>query len=125
MECTCLGIRLDFRIRTLAPLFSSDWTYGFINGASQWVRTNPLDTDGFVGVVGEYDDAFGIFPDLGVANYGAGATFSRRNWFGLGSDVCNEFVRHLLTNVTRVIPEPTSLSLLGFAFLGMLTLRRR
>ena len=110
-----------------APLFSSDWTYGFINGASQWVRTNPLDTGGFVGVVGEYDDAFGIFPDLGVANYGAGATFSNVTGSDWEVTYATNSSGTFLTNVTTigVIPEPTSLSLLGFAFLGMLTLRRR
>ena len=52
-----------------APLFASSWTTGYINNRSQYIRTNPLDTDGFVGVIGEYEDPFGIFPMLGLAHY--------------------------------------------------------
>jgi hypothetical protein len=32
------------------------------------------DSTGFVGVIGEYDDPFAIFPDFGLTNYGPGLT---------------------------------------------------
>ena len=59
-----------------APFFVSNWTTGTIAGSNQWVRTSPLTTPGFVGVIGEYDDPGDIFPDV-LANYGTFAQFDR------------------------------------------------
>ncbi|MEM8681330.1 MAG: Ig-like domain-containing protein [Planctomycetota bacterium] len=67
---------------------ASSWTLGFINGSSQWIRTNPLQGRGFVGTIADSfidgtgntqpwpDDfpPFLDFPDVGggIANYGSG-----------------------------------------------------
>ena len=64
---------------------ASTWTVGFINGSTQWIRTNPLQGRGFVGVMADYyvdgngmtqawpDDfpPFLDFPDVGggIADY--------------------------------------------------------
>ncbi len=59
------------------PFNNSSWTTGYTNDRSQWIRTNPLNTLGFVGVIGEYTDPFGIFPDFGLAFFdGGGGDFS-------------------------------------------------
>ncbi|MEM8681488.1 MAG: hypothetical protein AAGF97_19245 [Planctomycetota bacterium] len=77
---------------------SSTWTVGFINGSTQWIRTNPLQGRGFVGAIGEYFvDGNGVeqawpedFPPFldfpaafaGIANYGPGLSSSD---FGLAT----------------------------------------
>ena len=69
---------------------ASTWTLGFINGSSQWIRTNPLQGRGFVGVIAEdFIDGDGVtqpwpddfppfldFPDegRGIAQYPLGTT---------------------------------------------------
>lgn len=111
------------------PLFSSDWTTGYIAGKSQWVRTNPLDTDGFVGVIGEYGDPFEIFPDLGVGRFisGSGGAFdvifatSESGTFASNP----EPGQMQMSPLYGCIPEPATTSLLGLAILGMLVGRRR
>ncbi|MEM8681712.1 MAG: Ig-like domain-containing protein [Planctomycetota bacterium] len=71
---------------------ASTWTLGFINGSSQWIRTNPLQGRGFVGTIADsFIDGMGNeqpwpedfppfldFPDLGggIANYGPGLNSS-------------------------------------------------
>jgi hypothetical protein len=106
------------------PLFASSWTNGYVNGLSQFIRTNPLDTDGFVGVIGEYDDPFGIFPLLGLAHYDgcpedfgdviiatdSGQIFSTENGTMAG-------VGPILLGGPPCVPEPTSLVLVLWPFI--------
>lgn len=97
------------------PFFASSWAAGFINGSTQFIRTAPIQGVGFEGVIGEYEDPFGIFPDFGITNYGPGLTAN--DFDSVFIDDNGEFWEviygrdvgpNLFTNVT-VIPEPTSL----------------
>lgn len=112
------------------PFFASSWTNGFIADKEQFIRTNPLTGDGFRGVIGEYTDQFGIFPDLGLANYGAGAQFIKNVDDGTGTMWEVQYATNasgvFFTNVTPVvIPEPGAMSLLSLAAFGLLALIRR
>ncbi len=117
-------------------------------GSSQWIRTSPLQGRGFVGVIGTgFVNSSGVqqpwpsdfppflaFPQLGLANYGPGLTDADfPQVFNDGATDATWSVRvasgatgaALFTNVTVLVPEPTSglLSVLGLAALSFI--RRR
>lgn len=126
---------------------ASTWTLGFSAGSSQWIRTNPLQGNGFRGVIGNnFIDGsdtsqpwpadvppFLNFsdPNAGIANYGLGASFNAVFNDGTGEALweaqwATDASGGGFTNVTMVaIPEPAGASLFGFACLGLLGLRRR
>ena len=109
------------------PFFASSWVDGYINGQSQFIRTSPLDTEGFVGVIGEYDDPIGFFPNLGLGHFdgcpsdfgnitiatNAGQVFST-------ADGTMGHVGPILLGGPPCVPEPSSLSLV---LIGLLATR--
>lgn len=103
-----------------APLFASNWTIGYIQGLNQYIRTNPLDTDGFIGVIGVYPDPFEIFPNLGLAPVGDPNDF-------IGNTVIFETSNMGGFDNLQVwpTPEPTTMSLVGMALLGLMGACRR
>ena len=126
----------------------SNWTTGFSQGSTQWVRTSPLSGLGFRGVIGtgyittdtsttvntwptDFPPFF-VVPDFGLANYGPGLT--EADFPGLFDDgsgtlfnvrFATDDGRDLFGNVTVVVPEPVSLSLAGIGLLCVARLRRR
>jgi hypothetical protein len=92
------------------PFNFSSWTTGFINGSNQWVRTAPLTTTGYQGVIGQDPDPFDIFPDTGLAFYGSNPQFDAV--FDDGSGQLWEVVfatfdsGTIYTNVSGFFPPP-------------------
>ena len=57
-------------VNALPPLFASAWESVYVGGRSEWTRTSPTDTPGFVGVTGQHsEDVFDLFPDVGLSSY--------------------------------------------------------
>jgi hypothetical protein len=117
-----------------------------VAGASEWLRTSPLDGRGFLGVIGTgFVDGSGVqqpwppdfppfrnYPELGLANYGTGLTdadFPLKYVDGSGIRWSVRFAADeaalLWTNVTVVpVPEPDVglISMVGLAVVS--TIRR-
>ena len=97
----------------------SYWAVGYIANKTQWIRTNPLITPGFMGVLGEYTDVFGIYPDKNLSNY-LGPT-SDFGTVTVASDNGGSLSGIRVT--PTAIPEPATFSLLGFVYVARI-LRR-
>ena len=105
------------------PMFASSWVDEYIVGRNQWTRTSPMDTDGFVGVVGEHSsDPFGLFPNLCLATIDAFAGQSH-----VGSNVIFETSamgrfatkEGTMGPVYSTVPEPIPTRLFAIALLGL------
>ena len=101
-----------------APLMASSWSAGYNPNGNQWIRTNPLDTEGFSGVVGMHEsDPFSIFPNLAIADFGLGFQFEATIDDGQGGmwevTTATNGGTSFFTNVaTCYPPEPNSIALL-------------
>ena len=94
-----------------APLMASSWSAGANPNGNQWIRTNPLDTEGFTGVIGETpDDPFSIFPNVGLADFGLGFPFEATLDDGSGGmwevTTSTNGGDSFFTNVSGCIPDP-------------------
>ncbi|MEM8680293.1 MAG: hypothetical protein AAGF97_13175 [Planctomycetota bacterium] len=110
-------------------LTASTWTLGFINGSSQWIRTNPLQGRGFVGVIAEeFVDGDGLiqpwpedfppfldYPEegLGIASYPIGTTCDDFGTFTYASDDGSSGTGCLIC-----LPEPGLSGWLGVLIAG-------
>ncbi len=116
------GTNLNLPDPNNPPFNLSNWTDGFIAGKTQYIRTNPLNTEGFQGVFGEYADPFGLSPDSYLSLY-TGAMSDFGNITVASNN--GSSLDGLRLSPTFVVPEPTSFGLLGLALVSMMGLRRR